>query len=49
MTLEKPKDEECGNCYYCVSHIETESRGGGLFSKPEIREYEVLNAEEIHQ
>jgi hypothetical protein len=19
MTLEKPKDEECGNCYYCVS------------------------------
>lgn len=21
MPLEKPKDEECGNCYHCVSKL----------------------------
>jgi len=42
MTLSKPTNEECGNCYYCVSHMETESRGGGFFSQPETREHEVF-------
>lgn len=42
MLLEKPKNEECGNCYYCVSHMEIETRGGGLFSKVETREHEVF-------
>ena len=42
MTLEKPKDEECGNCYFCVSRVETEIRCGGFFSKSESREHEVF-------
>jgi hypothetical protein len=27
MTLEKPKTEECGNCYYCISWIDSETTG----------------------
>ena len=42
MPLEKPKDEECGNCYYSVSHMEKETRGGGFFTPVETREYEVF-------
>lgn len=42
MTLEKPKDEECGNCYYCVSHMEKETRGGGFFTPVETRDHEVF-------
>ncbi len=42
MTLEKPKDEECGNCYYCTSHMEIEMRGGGFFTPVETRDHEVF-------
>jgi len=41
MTLEKPKDEECGNCYYCVSYMEVKTCGG-LFTKVESKEHEVF-------
>jgi hypothetical protein len=40
MTLEKPKDEECGNCYYCVSKwLERErEEATGLFSSKTVHE-----------
>ena len=41
--LSKPEGQECGNCYYCVSHIEIESRITGFFTPMESREHEVFN------
>jgi hypothetical protein len=40
MTLEKPKDEECGNCYYCVSKLLEREReeATGLLSSEVVRE-----------
>jgi hypothetical protein len=44
MTLEKPKDEECGNCYYCVSKLLERQReeSTGLFSSKTIKEAKEL-------
>jgi hypothetical protein len=38
MTLEKPKDKECGNCYYCVSTLLERQEPVGLFSSKMVRE-----------
>lgn len=44
MTLEKPKDEECGNCYYCVSKLLESQREEptGWFSVKKVQESNEL-------
>lgn len=40
MTLNKPDNEQCGNCYYCTSYIESRKVAVG-FLKYENKEKEV--------
>ena len=35
MTKSKPADQECGNCYYCISYVGKEVIRKGIFGQDE--------------
>ena len=34
MVLEKPQNEECGNCRFCISQLVEYAEGRGFFENP---------------
>lgn len=44
MVLEKPKDQSCENCYYCLSRIsKIQVKAGGILSDPEFEDCDIFS------